>query len=180
MKDEIIDKRKKHEREHIESKSASIMSKLFELPEFEKAGVVLFYASKRDEVQTLEMIQAALDKGKKIVLPITVVEGKNLILSEIKSVRELVEGAFGVLEPANFVPVEERLIELAVVPGVAFDSQGDRIGHGMGYYDKLLKKLKCPIIGLAFEFQLVDDIPEEEHDVRVHKIITEKRVIECE
>ncbi|MDO8340336.1 MAG: 5-formyltetrahydrofolate cyclo-ligase [Candidatus Burarchaeum sp.] len=180
MKSDMLAKRKSHACELVEKKSAAIMERLFALPEFRKAKTILFYAAKKDEVQTLEMIQKALDMGKTVALPITVVEGKNLVLAEVRNLSRLSEGAFGVLEPMDYVPVKPEEVDLVIVPGVAFDVHGDRLGHGMGYYDKLLKQMPDALfIGLAFEFQMVEDIPEEEHDVSVHKVVTEERVIGC-
>ena len=180
MKTDMMAKRKSHASELIEKKSAAIMERLFALPEFVKAKTILFYAAKKDEVQTLQIIKKALDMDKTIALPITVVEGKNLVLAEIRNVNRLVEGAFGVLEPMDYMPVKPEEIDLVVVPGVAFDVHGDRLGHGMGYYDKLLKQMPDAVfVGLAFEFQIVEDIPEEEHDVAVHIVVTEDRVIAC-
>jgi 5-formyltetrahydrofolate cyclo-ligase len=180
VKAEIHEKRKNHAAELVVQKSVAIMERLFELPEFKRAKTVLFYASKPDEVQTFAMMQKALDMDKRVVLPITVVEGKNLVLSEIRNVKGLMRGAFSVPEPADYVPVQPEAVELVIVPGVAFDEKGDRIGHGMGYYDKLLKTMpQARFVALAFEFQMIPDVPEEAHDVRVHKIVTEERVIEC-
>ena len=179
MKSEMMGRRKSHGQELVERKSEAIMEKLFELKEFKEAKVILFYASEKDEVQTHRMMQGALDTGKRVVLPITVVEGKNLVLSEVRNLKRLGVGAFGVLEPMDYVPVKPDDVDLVIVPGVAFDLRGDRLGHGMGYYDKLLAGIKAHFVGLAFEFQIVDDIPEEKHDVRVHKVVTEQRVIEC-
>jgi len=180
MKAEMHEKRKNHAAELVLQKSAAIAERLFALPEFAQARTILFYASKKDEVQTFAMIQKALDMGKRVALPITVVEGKNLVLSEISSVKGLMAGAFSVPEPAEYMPVQPDAIDLVVVPGIAFDEKGDRIGHGMGYYDKLLKTMpQARFVALAFEFQIIPDVPEEAHDVRVHKIVTEERVIEC-
>jgi len=180
MKEEVGERRKNHAESEREAKSVRIMEQLFALPEFAAAKTILFYASKKDEVQTFAMIQKALDMGKRVALPITVVEGKNLVLSEVSNLKGLVPGAFGVREPANYVPVRTDAVDLVIVPGVAFDTQGDRIGHGMGYYDKLLKEMpQARFVALAFELQMIPDVPEEAHDVRVHKIVTEARVIEC-
>jgi len=182
IKGEILERRRSHAHGERVEKSAQIMKRLFELEEFKRAKTVLFYASKSDEVQTLGMIEEALALGKRVAVPITIVEGRNLALGEIRSVKALAPGAFNVPEPVEYVPVNPNLVDLVVVPGVAFDERGDRIGHGMGYYDKLLGQMHmgAKFVGLAFELQIVDDVPEERHDIRVHKIVTEKRVIGCE
>lgn len=181
MKEDMHGKRKAHPKVEIESKSKKIMDRLFELSEFAAAETVMFYASKPDEVQTFDMMRKAMEKGKRVVLPITIKEDKRLVLSEIRSVDDLAAGEYGIMEPQDVMELQLNEIEVIVVPGIAFDEDGDRLGHGMGYYDKLLKHAKdATFIGLAFEFQIVEDIPEEDHDVSVHKIVTEERVIVCE
>lgn len=160
-------------------KSAEIGERLFSLDAFARARTVLFYAAKGDEVLTKGMILRALSGGKRVVLP--VVRQQDLVLSEIKSFEgdDLAPGKFGILEPKIVVPVEPRKIEVVIVPGVAFDEHGNRVGFGKGYYDRLLKRLEkgIPRIGLAYEFQIVPKIPAGEWDIPVHTIITEKRVI---
>ena len=89
-------------------------------------------------------------------------------------------GKFGIPEPMELMKVSYKSIDAVIVPGVAFDKNGYRIGFGFGHYDKFLKKTPHAVkIGLAFEFQIVDSVPKEEHDVPVDFIITEKRVIDC-
>jgi 5-formyltetrahydrofolate cyclo-ligase len=91
-------------------------------------------------------------------------------------------GAYTILEPRQECvnEVSPESIDLIIIPGVAFDGQGNRIGHGMGYYDRLLqKKIRTHCLGLAFEFQIVESIPTEIHDVKIKKIITEERIIIC-
>jgi 5-formyltetrahydrofolate cyclo-ligase len=179
---EILRKQYLERREAISSKiviekSKKIKKLLFSLPEYKKAKTVLFYVSTGNEVSTIEMIKAAL-KEKVVAVPKTNKKNKNLIISKIKSFSELKEGAFGILEPAKINKIGIKDIDLIIVPGVAFDSACARIGHGGGYYDRLLYKTKAPKIGLAFEAQIAKKIPCEKHDVRVDKVITEKRVIE--
>lgn len=129
------------------------------------------------------MIEKGLEKGKSILLPF--VEGSELRLSLIEDLAsELEPGSFGILEPkqnsrSNF-PVQK--VGLIIVPGLAFDFSGHRLGYGKGYYDRLLKQASpdTDFIGLAYEFQMKEELPHEEQDVPVHKIITEKRVILAE
>jgi len=102
----------------------------------------------------------------------------------LKNLNELEPGAFNILEPKKefFRPVSPDDIDLVIIPGVAFDKDGDRIGYGMGFYDRFLRSMKknIPVVALAYEFQIVDDIPVDDTDVTVHKIITEERIIEVE
>jgi len=168
--------------EEMESKSELIQERLFNLPEFKKARTVLFYVSTRNEVKTEKMIKSALKQGKRIIVPITDVKERKLLFSELKDFdKELETGTFNILEPKKefFRPVSQEDIDFIIVPGIAFDKDGDRIGYGMGFYDKFLSSLKkqVPTVGLAYEFQVVNDIPVHDKDVTVYKVITEKRII---
>ena len=87
------------------------------------------------------------------------------------------EASYGILEPVKIIEKSPNKIDLIIVPGIGFDKRGNRLGHGKGYYDKLLRKLKTIKIGLAFELQIVDQIPTDENDVPVDLIITEERII---
>lgn len=165
-------------------KDLFIRQRLFSLPEFINAKTIFFYASFRSEVETLGMIRASLEWGKKIVLPKVDTENHRLKLYEIKDVNELMPGCMGIPEPS--VP-EERLrglddIDLVVIPGAGFDVYGNRLGYGAGYYDILLAQMKkkIPIVAPAYKEQIVERIPAAEHDVRIDKIVTDERVVECD
>lgn len=165
------------------TKDRLIKERLFSLPEFEGAEVIFYFASFRSEVSTLQQIEDALRLGKRILLPVVDKRLSRLRLFEIKDIAELSPGSMGIPEPS--VPQDrEREINdagLVIMPGAAFDAKGNRIGYGAGFYDKLLAGLKkqTPLIAIAFEEQMVDSIPAEPHDVRVHKVVTDARVIEC-
>lgn len=147
-----------------------IIEKINKKSEFKTSHTILFYISHKNEVDLKNLIVDSL-KEKIIVLP--KVKEDNLTLHQINSFDDLEKGAYGILEPKQdtkiFNPAE---IDLAFIPGVAFDSQGHRIGFGKGYYDKLNKELKCLKIGIAYDFQIVDEIPFEPHDVPVDLLIT--------
>ncbi|MBN1157117.1 5-formyltetrahydrofolate cyclo-ligase [Candidatus Woesearchaeota archaeon] len=178
IRKQLLERRNSISSEGILRKSKKIKRLLFRLPEYKKAKSVLFYVSKSKEVCTIEMIKEAL-KEKTVAVPKTDKKNKKLILSKIKSLGELKEGCFGILEPVKINKIEMYEIDLIIVPGVAFDRECRRIGHGHGYYDRLLSKAKAPKIGLALESQIVDRIPAEPHDVEVNKVVTEERIIEC-
>jgi len=157
-------------------KSAFIKKKLFSLPEFKKAKLVMFYASKQNEVDTGEMIDEALRTGKRVALPRCVGQ-KTFIAKEISNRHtDLEKGAYGIYEPRKKAPdVDIKEIGLVVVPGVAFDIKNRRLGRGKGYYDRFLKKLPPgrTTIGLAFSFQMVKNLPKDSHDIPVSKVITD-------
>lgn len=162
-------------------KASLIRERLLSLPEFINAETVLFYASFRSEVETLDLIRESLQTGKKIVLPKVDRAKHMLMLYEIRHMGELTAGYMGIPEP---VPGVDRLrsmedIDLAIVPGAGFDVSGNRLGYGGGYYDILLaeSRRKIPLIALAYEEQIVDAVAAEEHDVKVDIIVTDRSVI---
>ena len=129
------------------------------------------------------MIKDAIKMGKSVVVPFVDKEKKELRLSEIKDFfKELEAGYWGILEPKKEYRIEASIddVELMVMPGVAFNENGHRLGYGMAFYDKLLsaKKRNMPLIAIAFDMQVVDDVPCERHDILIDKIVTEKRVID--
>lgn len=176
LRQEVLEKRFRLPDEEQKARSREIEKKLFSLPEFRAARKVMFYASFRSEVKTHDMIRRALAENKRVVLP--KVKGKDLALFEIRDFdRDVKPGKWDIPEPANGKPVKPDNIEFIVVPGAAFDEQGNRLGYGGGFYDKLLKEHKGANAALAFELQIVLNVPSEAHDVRVQKIVTEKRII---
>lgn len=160
------------------SRSDEIERVLFSLPEFRAAPLVLFFASFQSEVQTHQMIRHALGIGKRVALP--KVRGKELALLEIENFdRDVSPGAWGIPEPDTGTLATLEDIGLIIVPGAAFDEQGNRIGYGGGFYDRLLPAYAGPTVALAFELQIVPSVPVDPHDVPVKRIVTEKRIIEA-
>lgn len=163
--------------EDIIEKSAKIMSRLFSLSEFRGAKTIMFYVDAGNEVKTRDGITKALSEGKRVVVP-KVKKGYGLLAIEIKSLDELSPGTFGILEPAGEKGISPEEIDLVVVPGVAFDKKGNRMGYGAGYYDSFLPKLRPEVkkVAVAFEIQVTDSLPAEEHDVKMDLIITENTI----
>jgi 5-formyltetrahydrofolate cyclo-ligase len=157
-------------------KSAIIKDKLFNEEAFKKAKLVMFYVSLKDEVDTFSMIDEAVKMGKRVCVPVMLKEEMRLIAGEIKDrQKDLERKHFGIYQPkaghAREVPLDN--IDLVVVPGVAFDRKNVRLGRGHGYYDRFLCCLPkhTKTIGLAFDFQVVDSLPQDSHDIPVSKII---------
>ncbi len=122
------------------------------------------------------MIRRALRSGKRVILP--KVAGKELALYEIRDFNADVEtGAWGIPEPKPLIPAKLDEIDLMVMPGAAFDEQGNRLGYGAGFYDRLLSAFEGTTVALAFEAQILSKVPSDPHDAPVKKIVTEKRVI---
>ena len=162
--------------EQRKAKSLEIEERLFSLPEFTAACVVMFFASFRSEVETEPMIRRALASGKRVVLP--KVLGKELALYEIHDFdRDVTPGAWGIPEPAAATTAQLGDIDLVIMPGAAFDERGNRVGYGAGFYDKLLSAFRKTTIALAFKTQIVPRVPADLHDVPATMIVTEKRII---
>lgn len=160
--------KKQHTKEQLLEQSVAILSKLENDDDFKKARIVMIYSALPDEVQT----QAFLEKWrhrKKIILPTVV--GDDIIPVELAADTTFAVGDFNILEPQN-EPYTGGY-DLIVVPGVAFDRNGNRIGRGRGYYDRFLcKHLNVRRIGICFDFQLVDEVPTEPNDIKMDKVIS--------
>lgn len=181
LRDEMNRKRNALAKAEAESKSRAIAANLAKIKEYKEANAVIFYAAKGNEVQTAGLIREALRQGKKVLLPITNTAAKEIEISEVKDYSsDLKKGAYGIMEPKKKRAFDERKIDVVIVPGVAFDTDGHRLGYGLGYYDKLLRRLaNAAKIGLAYDFQVVDKLPRESHDHPMDMIVTESRVIRC-
>ncbi len=178
----ILKKRLSLSSEDIRDKSRQVFLNLAETVEYKNSQNIMFYVATRSEVQTEEMIKTSIKMGKNIFVPIILTECTNLAPSKIYDFdNELEKGKKGILEPkreyCRLSPPED--IDLIIIPGVAFDLNGNRIGRGFGYYDNFLRKTctSTKIIALAFEMQTVEKIPNDKNDIPVRKIITEKRII---
>lgn len=165
-------------------KSFMIKRRFFSTPEYKEAGVIAYYMSFRSEVETENMIRESLKLGKKVVLPVSRVKRKELQMVYVKNFdKDLKPGTYGILEPKNTKIKLDDLsqLDIVVLPGSVFDLSGYRLGYGGGYYDRFLQTLGSGtvIIGLAYEFQVVNEVPREPHDIPVHQIVTENRIICC-
>jgi len=158
-------------------KSDIIKRKIFALNEFKKAKNIFLYASFNGEVQTDKMIKEALKEGKLVSLPFLVRKKKRLIPRAIKRLKGSLEpGPYTILQPRKDCSwvVAKKDLGLVIVPGLAFDHQGFRLGRGGGYYDRFLAHLpkKTHTIGVCFDFQLVSSVPRSPQDLPVQKVIS--------
>lgn len=153
-------------------RSDIIMHRLEHTPDFAAAQVVLLYWSMDDEVQTHAFVNKWY-KDKVLLLPC--VQGDDLVLRQYTGPECLVSGEqFGIGEPTGDAWTDLEAVQLIAVPGVAFDSEGNRMGRGRGFYDRLLKSTPNAVkIGLAYDFQMLDSIPTEPHDVRMDRVLTD-------
>jgi 5-formyltetrahydrofolate cyclo-ligase len=171
----ILEKRKSISAASRRAKSKKIFRRLLEDPVFKKAGHVALYYGIMPEVATRPFLKTLM-KNKKIYLPQINLKTKNLKFRQIRSLsKDLSRGPYGIMEPRSSCATRPAdRMDLMIIPGVAFDGKGGRLGRGAGYYDRLLKKAKGVFkIGLCFREQLVKKIPMKTHDVRMNKVITD-------
>jgi len=158
-----------------------IGQRLLDLPEFEKAVRVAFFASFGSEVPTLETISRAIDSGKEVYLPVTDRKNRRLDFHRLRDPgTDLIKGAYGILEPVpSGAPAPVGSFEVIVTPGVAFDRDGLRVGYGGGFYDRVFDEAGLNVLraAMAFDLQLVEQVPREVTDLPVHVLITEERVL---
>lgn len=165
--------------------SYTICGKFVTLPAYEAARTVMWYVDAGSEVRTRHSLPDALKGGKRVVVPWCIVETNELALFHLEDMSELVEGAYKILEPKPELRklhdkrVRPEELDLVMVPGTAFDLQGGRMGQGKGYYDRLLASARpdAPLVALAFDCQIFDEIPVAPHDVFMDRVLTESREI---
>lgn len=176
LRKEVAQHKKQYSAQALAAFSFSAVNILQSINDFESAQTVCLYHSLPDEINTHGIIEKFY-KQKNIILPVVV--GDNLLLKPYKGIEHTTSGPFGIIEPALYIePISPETIDLIVIPGMAFDRNGNRLGRGRGFYDRLLKTVKAPRIGICFDFQLVGNVPTEPFDVRMNKIVTNTEVVD--
>jgi 5-formyltetrahydrofolate cyclo-ligase len=163
---------------------------LLELPEVKSAKVVASFVSTRSEIDTARAIQALTEKGVTVVLPRVTAEllPPRLRFHRVSDPSELVFGIFGLLEPGPGCPeVAPNDVDVFMVPGLAFDARGGRLGYGGGYYDELAAYVRALpsgpgafFVGFGYDFQLLESCPTSEWDVPIDGVVTDARVVRCD
>ena len=180
LREQLKEQREALSKKECRERSALIFENLVTLPEFFRADVVHTYiSSKKNEVDTHEMIRLLLKHKKRVVVPIADKATKQMKHSELLSLSELVGGAYGILEPRMCRPVPIEDLQVIIVPALAVDKKGNRLGFGAGFYDRFLHDVQLPVIALAYDFQVVSEVPKEVTDVPVSFIVTENEIIRC-
>ena len=163
-----------------ENMDRKIYYNLIHNEKYVNAKNIFIYVSYKSEVNTHKIIENALLSGKRISVPKVISKKAGMKSFEIKSFSDLQSGKFGILEPhEETVETLSDTFDLIIVPGLAFDKQGGRLGYGGGYYDRFLCNLKSNalLLALAYDFQLINEVPMEKFDIRINGIITEKSEI---
>lgn len=182
---ESLRKKMKEERDRlskrdVRERSKLVIDNLYLLPDFFRADVVHTYvSSKNNEVDTHELIRLLLKQRKRVVAPIADKATKQMRHSELFSLSELGTASYGILEPRIYRPVPVADLNVVVVPALAVDRKGNRLGFGAGFYDRFLHDVKLPTVALAYDFQVLNDVPKEQTDIAVSFIVTESEIIKC-
>lgn len=154
--------------------SLSIVERIRELPAFKDAKKVLLFCPHRGEPDITPLFDVVIKEGKELILP--KVNGNNLKLIRVRDKGDIKPGAFCILEPQGDEEVSPEEVDLSLVPGVAFDKEGYRLGFGKGYYDRLLGSLAGLKVGVAYDFQVVERLPRDSWDRPVDLVLTEKNL----
>ena len=173
IRSKILLKLKTQKEEERDRKSGIIKGKLFKTEAFKKAKIIMIFISFGGEVNTKEMIKEAKKMGKIVAVPVCK-KNKSMRPSILLDKVKLIRGLYEIYEPAikKFVNLED--LSLVVVPGVAFDAKGNRLGRGKGYYDHFLARLPSKVIsiGMAFDFQILPLVPTTQQDKKVDRVIS--------
>jgi len=160
--------------------SHTACARLMQLDLFDQASVVMLYMPLSDEVDLLPLALRCFQMGKTVCVPKVNWERKDMVAVEVMSFDDhcMEVDEHGVRAPRDGRPVVVSSIDLVVVPGVAFDAKGNRLGRGGGFYDRFLKRLAptTATVGLAFDLQIVDDVPVNERDIRMDMVVTDRRL----
>lgn len=173
LRDALLTQRQELPAETRRELSRAAQKSLIESLQFENAECIALYCPTRGEVETDILFDAARRNGKRVCYPR--VEGERMVFVQVDELEALTRGAFGVFEPQRGVVTDAGDLDMMVVPGIAFDRTGHRLGYGKGFYDRELHSVGFSgvLIGLCFDFQLLDRLPSEQHDIPVAHLVTE-------
>lgn len=180
MRERILARRDRLSAAARRAHSARVFEHLVTLPELKTAQTVMCFVSFRSEVDTLPLIGWSLSQGKRVALPRIVGKRHMEAFWVTDPAVDLETGSYGIREPRPTLPqASPETIDVVVVPGSVFDRSGARMGYGGGFYDSFLPRLRpdTPRVALAFDLQLVDEAPEEHHDLPVDVVVTERGVL---
>ena len=160
----------------VEQASPLILEKVVALPQFSAARVVSCYMALPHEVQTDELIEMCWQLGKRVCVPALLKGSHEYELSWLEPGDATVQGPVKIPQPRDIRRVQPKDVNLMIVPAMAFDRRGNRLGHGCGHYDRLMAKCPGYKVGLVFEVQMVDEVPVEALDVAVDIVVTEQNI----
>lgn len=178
LREEYLRLRRGLHKEEVLEKSSKICKKLLKLPILKTAKTVSAYLPINNEVETKQIIDSLIRGGKRVFVP--QFANYEYRFSEFKDWDDLAQGPLGILQPKKASQISADKLDVAILPGVAFDKRRVRLGYGKGVFDQLLEGSKACRIGLAYYFQIVEKLPREKHDLTMDVIVTEGAIIKIE
>jgi 5-formyltetrahydrofolate cyclo-ligase len=182
LRESVLSQRNALTKHDCLTRSRAIQTQALQVPAYSTARSIALYSPARNEVGTEEILRNSISGGRKIFYPRTDADGAGELI-RVASSDDLRIGRYGILEPTGMERLSASNQEslMMFIPGVAFDALGNRLGRGNGWYDRMLARLSdnAVLVGLAYEFQIVEEVPTETWDRRVHYIVTETRLIDC-
>jgi len=178
LRSRMLDQRRQLSEAEVQHRSYAVQQRLLQLADYRQARTVAFYSPVHNEVSTVQLLRDALANRCSIVMPR--VDGNELVFLLISSLEDLAPGSFGILEPkVGTEPVPLHRIDMILLPGVAFDGRGHRLGYGKGFYDRALAAPgnRAKRVGMAYDFQLVEQLPVFGHDMQLDLLVTETQVL---
>lgn len=173
-------KRRAMDKTEVAEKSKAAARVFLESALYQKAEQIMLYLPLGNETDTSDIISAAFCDGKRLVLPVTDPKTGEITPCVYEKDTELAQGAFSVTEPLGAEPADMSKTDVVLVPGIAFDLSGNRVGFGKGCYDRLLKCTTAIKIGFCYDFQICPEISADEHDVKMDFLVTEKGIHICD
>ena len=170
-------KRRAMDKSEVCEKSKAAAKAFLQSELYKNAQQIMVYLPLGNETDPSDIIAAAFCDGKRLVLPVTNPQTNEITPCVYEKDTVLVKGAFSVTEPNETIPADMSKTDVVLVPGIAFDKFGNRVGFGKGCYDRLLKNTTAVKVGLCYDYQICPQIPADEHDVKMDYLITERGVI---
>lgn len=171
LRRQIREKKRQFSDLQLEELSLPVIERLLAHPAVAGAKTILMYYSLADEVNTHNAIRAMAEEGKNVLLP-RVISSEEMEIRRYKSDKDLAEGSYGIMEPTGELFTEYEKIDVAIIPGMSFDSYNNRLGRGKGYYDRFLAKVPHMYkIGVCFDFQKLETIPAYDNDIKMNLVI---------
>lgn len=178
IRKQLLAKRKQLNILEVKNLSNLIAENIFSTKAFQDSEVIHLYYPINNEVDTRKIIEKTWENGKKVIMPRTDFQNHRIINYQVTSYSQLETTSFNMLEPIISQPVYDKDPDLVLVPGVAFDTRCNRMGYGGGFYDRFLSETDSFKIALCYNLQLLEELPTEDHDVKMDMIITEDKIMQ--
>ncbi len=167
----IRDRKRQFTQQQLDELSLDIIRRLLDHPKVKQAHTILLYYSLPDEVNTHQVIEELVKQDKVVLLP-KVIDGENMEIRKYTGIQDLALGSYNIMEPTGELYTHYSTIETAIIPGMSFDRNNNRLGRGKGYYDRFLTKIpQAYKIGICFDFQKFEEIPTGEFDLPMNEVL---------